>query len=64
MLTGVIFGVTVFVLVAPAPGERAACDRAFGMLMEASNAVDLDRAEFLVRTARCNVLKRLTATID
>ena len=40
------------------PSQRAACDRAFVVLMEATNLVDLERSEFLLRQGNCTVARR------
>ncbi len=40
------------------PAERAACDRAFTTLMEASSLVEFERSRYLLRQGNCSVARR------
>src|SRR5258708_38127917 len=61
-LTGI--GVALFLvaevvfLASTTPAERAACDRAFSTLMEASSLVEFERSRYLLRKSNCSVARR------
>ncbi len=62
----VMFGMVVLIFALPVPtsteGEIKVCDRAVSALLTSTDAVELQRAEFLVRRLNCDIGWRLDAT--